>query len=190
MACGGRSAPLVRRGHRRLGGRLTTVRRAMRLSSSSGASARGAGSQGSVSSGIKSPPVRVLALASRALGAERIEDPTRGVRPRMLPLHHAPLIFQGAEHESLRSQYAREPAAGCVGLFFVAIRVMVAEPYNPHLFESGAVRRSVPLDGRVDQPAIAASWFWDVATGRPRSRPDPEPGIAPRWAPRSERPSR
>src|SRR2546422_2025324 len=93
MACGGRYAPLVRRGHRRLGGRLTTVRRAMRLSSSSGASARGAGSQGSVSSGIKSPPVRVLALASRALGAERIEDPPRGLRPRMLPLHHAPPIL-------------------------------------------------------------------------------------------------
>src|SRR6266705_1275052 len=75
----------------------------------------------------------------------------------MLLLHHAPLIFQGAEHESLRSQYAREPATGCVGLFFVAIRVMVAEPYNPHVFESGAVRRSVPLDGR--------------STNRPSQRP-------------------
>ena len=108
----------------------------------------------------------------------------------MLPLHHAPPIFQGAERESLRSQHAGEPATGSVGLLFVAIRVMVAEPYNPHVFESGAVRRSVPLDGRVDQPAIAASWFWEVATGPPKSRPDPEPGIAPRLALRSERPSR
>src|SRR5947209_11450105 len=65
MACRGRYAPLVPRGHRRLGGRLTTVRRASRLSGSSGASARGAGSQGSVSSGIRSPPVRALAPASR-----------------------------------------------------------------------------------------------------------------------------
>jgi len=42
-------------------------------------------------------------------------------------LHHDPPIFQGAEHESLRSLYAGEPATGCVGLFFVAMRVMVAE---------------------------------------------------------------
>src|SRR5437867_10732703 len=87
MACRGRYGPLVRQGHGRLAGRLTTVRRASRLSGSSGASARGAGSQGSVSSGIRSPPVRLLALASRALGAERIERPLGGLRPRMLPLH-------------------------------------------------------------------------------------------------------
>jgi len=125
MAGCGRDAPLVRRGHRRLGRRLTTVRRASRLSGSSGASARGAGSNGSVSSGIRSPPVRVLALAMGALGAERIERSPRGLRPRRLPLHHAPPPFRGAEHESLRSQYAGEPATGCVGLFFVAMRVMV-----------------------------------------------------------------
>src|SRR5207245_10468046 len=94
----------------------------MRLSSSSEASARGAGSQGSVSSGIKSPPVRVLALASRALGAERIEDATRGLRPRMLRLHDSPLTFEGPKHESLRSQYALDPATGCVGLSFVLLR--------------------------------------------------------------------
>src|SRR2546425_9746330 len=135
MVSHGRYASLVGRGPRRLGGRLTTVRRASRLSGSSGASARGAGSQGSVSSGIRSPPVHVSALASRALGAERIEDPPRGLRPRMLPLHHAPPIFRGAEHESLRSQYAGKPATGCVGLFFVAIRVMVAEPYDLHVFQ-------------------------------------------------------
>src|SRR2546425_9247176 len=136
MVSHGRYASLIHRGHRRLGGRLTTVRRASRLSGFSGASARGAGSQGSVSSGIRSPPVRVLARALGALAAERIErPPPRGLRPRMLPLHHAPPIFQGAEHESLRPQYAGKPATGCVGLFFVAIRVMVAEPYNLHVFQ-------------------------------------------------------
>src|SRR5206468_5874615 len=79
--------------------------------------------------------------------------PPRGLRPRMLPLHHAPPIFQGAEHESLRSQYAGRPATGRVGLFFVAIRVMVANPYIPHVFESGAAVVPFPRDGRVDKPA-------------------------------------
>src|SRR5712691_8306003 len=116
MACGGQYGSLVRRGHRRLGGHLTTVRRGSLLSGSSRASARGAGSLGSVSSGIRSPPVRILALACGAIGGERIERPPRGLPPRMLPLHHAPPIFRGAEHESLCSQYAGEPAPGGVGL--------------------------------------------------------------------------
>jgi len=131
----GRYAALIRRGHRRLGGRLTTVRRASRLSGSSGASARGAGSQGSVSSGIRSPPVRVWALVSAAVGAERIERPHRGLRPRRLPLHHAPPIFRGAEHESLRSQCAGEPATGCVGLFFVATQVIVSPTQDLQVFQ-------------------------------------------------------
>ena len=53
----------------------------------------------------------------------------------MLPLHHAPLIFQGAKHESLRSQYAREPATGCVGLSFVSMRFMVVETQDLHVFQ-------------------------------------------------------
>src|SRR5438128_4777342 len=75
MTRGGRYAPLVGRGHRRLGGRLTTVRAASRLSGSSGASASGAESNGSVSSGIRSPPTVFCALAPGAFGAERVERP-------------------------------------------------------------------------------------------------------------------
>ena len=67
--------------------------------------------------------------------AERVERPPRGLRPRMLPLHHAPPIFRGAEHESLCSRYAGEPATGCVGLFFVAMRVMVVEAQDLHVFQ-------------------------------------------------------
>ena len=52
----GRTAPLVRAGHRRHGGALTTGGRATRPSGSRGASAIGAGSRGSASSGIRSPP--------------------------------------------------------------------------------------------------------------------------------------
>src|SRR5436309_16022191 len=33
--------------------------------------------------------------SGRELRAERIEEPPRGLRPRMLPLHHAPPIFRG-----------------------------------------------------------------------------------------------
>src|SRR2546422_8808774 len=122
MACRGRYAPLVPRGHRRLGGRLTTVRRASRLSGSSGASARGAGSQGCVSSGIRSPPVRVLAPASRTREPSELKarPEVYGLRCCLTP---CPAIFRGAEHESLRSQYAGEPATGCVGLLFVAMWV-------------------------------------------------------------------
>ncbi len=158
MACCGRSAPLVRRGHRRLGGRLTTVRRASRTSGSSGASARGAGSHGSVSSGIKSPPVRVLALASRALGAERIEDPPRGLRPRMLPL--TPCPANSSEAQNTRAFALRRPgsppraASVCYSWRHAS---WCARPYNPHVFQSGAVRRPVPLDGLIDQTAITAS---------------------------------
>lgn len=32
----------------------------------------------------------LLVLGSRVIGAERVERPPRGLRPRMLPLHHAP----------------------------------------------------------------------------------------------------
>ena len=124
MACRGRYAPLVPRGHRRLGGRLTTVRRASRLSGSSGASARGAGSQGSVSSGIRSPPVRVLAPASRTREPSELPPASRSTASDAA-LTPCPAIFRGAEHESLRSQYAGEPATGCVGLLFVAVWVMV-----------------------------------------------------------------
>src|SRR5438552_18070229 len=44
----------------------------------------------------------------------------------MLPLHHAPSIFQGAEYERTRSQYAGKPATGSLGLCFAATRVMLA----------------------------------------------------------------
>src|SRR2546428_3956620 len=94
MACLGRYAPLVRRGRRRLVGHLTTLRRASRLSGSSGASARGAGSQGSVSSGIKSPPVPILPSRREQSGQSEFERPPRGLRARLLPLHHAPPIFR------------------------------------------------------------------------------------------------
>src|SRR5438309_373055 len=124
MACRGRYAPLVCRGHCRLGGRLTTVRRASRLSSSLGASAHGAGSQGSVSSGIRSPPVRVLAPASRTpVPSElkaHVEVYGHGCCPYIMPRQ----IFRSAEHESRCSQYAGEPPTGCLGLFFVAMRVI------------------------------------------------------------------
>ena len=68
----------------------------------------------------------LFGLTWRAIGAGRIERPPRGLRPRMLPLHHAPSIFQGAEHERTRSQYAGKPATGSLGLCFAATRVMLA----------------------------------------------------------------
>ena len=59
----------------------------------------------------------------------------------MLPLHHAPSIFQGAEHERTRSQYAGRPATGSLGLCFAAIRVMVAEAQETHMFQHGGIHR-------------------------------------------------
>ncbi len=50
----------------------------------------------------------------------------------MLPLHHAPTRFRAAEHESLRSQYAGEPATGRLGIF-VATRVKASSRrFRPH----------------------------------------------------------
>src|SRR5207247_7753926 len=105
-----------------------------------GASARGAGSLGSVSCGIKSPPM-LFGLTWSAIGAERIERPPRGLRPRIQPLHHAPPIFQGAELERTRSQYAGKPATGSRGLCVVATRVMVAKPQGLHIFQHGGIHR-------------------------------------------------
>src|SRR5947208_14127932 len=130
----GRYAALVRRGHRRHGGRLTTVRRASRLSGSSGASARGAGSQGSVSSGIRSPPVRVLAPASRTREPSELPPASRSTASDAA-LTPCPAIFRGQEHETLCSQYAGEPAPGGVGLLFVAMWVMVVEGQALHVFQ-------------------------------------------------------
>src|SRR5437899_2657892 len=47
-----------------------------------------------------------------------------------------------------------------------------ARPYNPHVFQSGAVHRPVPLDSRVDQAAITAS----PCLGSPL-RSDPSHGL-------------
>ncbi len=157
MACCGRSAPLVRRGHRRLGGRLTTVRRASRTSGSSGASARGAGSHGSVSSGIRSPPVRVLALASRALGAERIERPSRGLRPRLCPCTMPRQSYEAQNTRAFALNTPGSPPRAASVCCSWGCRSWCACPYNPHIFQSGAVHRPVALDGRVDQAAITAS---------------------------------
>src|SRR5437899_1173965 len=157
MACGGRSAPLVRRGHRRLGGRLTTVRRASRLSGSSGASARGAGSHGSVSSGIKSPPVRVLALASGTLGPSEsnahLEVYGLGCCPYIMPR-------QTSEAQNTRAFALRTPGSpprAASVCYSWRCGSWCAPTYNPHVFQSGAVRRPVPLDGLIDQTAITAS---------------------------------
>src|SRR5207249_9296358 len=189
MAGCGRYAALVRRGHRRHGGRLTTARRASRLSSSSEASARGAGSQRYASSGIKSPPVRVLALASGALGASEsnahLEVYGLGCCPYIMPR-------QSSEAQNTRA-FALDtpgspPRAVSVGCLW-RCRSWCAPPYNPHVFQSGAVRRPVPLDGRVDQAATTTSHPWDVAMERSTSRTDPERETAPSWALRWEKPS-
>src|SRR5207249_11745830 len=71
MAGCGRYAALVRRGHRRHGGRLTTVRRASRLSGSSGASARGAGSHGPVVAALDF--LLLVVLAPRLPRGERAD---------------------------------------------------------------------------------------------------------------------
>src|SRR5207249_6017759 len=92
----GSAAALIRVGNRRLGDALTTGGRGPRPSGSRGASAIGAGSRGSASSGIRSPP-----FPRSCIGAERIERPPRDLQARMLPLHHAPPIFRAAEHGEL-----------------------------------------------------------------------------------------
>ncbi len=61
----------------------------------------------------------------------------------MQPLHHAPSIFQSAEHESPRSQYAGKPATGSLGLVFVAIRVMLAGTQKLHVFQHGGIGSAV-----------------------------------------------
>src|SRR5207249_7275192 len=189
MACRGRYAPLVRRGHRRHGGRLTTVRSASRLSGSSGASARGAGSQGSVSSGIRSPPVRVLAPASRTREPSELPPASRSTASDAA-LTPCPAIFRGAEHESLCSQYAGEPATGAASVCCSwRCGSWCARPYNPHVFQSGAVRHPFPLGGRVDQAATTASRCVDVVMEQSKSRADPERETAPSWVLRLEKPS-
>src|SRR6266571_1605971 len=75
----------------------------------------------------------------------------------MMPLHQAPPIFRGAEHKSLRYQYAGEPATGCVGLLFVAIQVMVCPSLQSACISKWRRQSSRSLDGRVDQAAITAS---------------------------------
>ena len=62
----GRAAPLFATGDRRLGGALTTGGRGPWPSGSSGASAIGAGSRGSASSGIRSPPFSLVRNRGRA----------------------------------------------------------------------------------------------------------------------------
>ena len=135
----GLAAPLIRAGDRRLGDALTTGGRGPRPSGSRGASAIDAGSRGSASSGIRSPPF----LGRISIGAERVGRPPPGLQPRMLPLHHAPPISSEPENtESSRSQYAGKPATGRFGLGVVEIRVMVRRARKAGLFQRAAGVRS------------------------------------------------
>ncbi len=63
-----------------------------------------------------------------------------------------PAIFQGAERESLRPQYGGKPAAGSVGLFFVAMRVMAGRPRRSMYFNlRTSIRRQVGIPSRSRQ---------------------------------------
>ena len=107
--CGGRvqreeatrvgAAPLARKGAPVRSGALTTGGRGTRPSGCGEASAVGAGSPRSVACGISSPP---FAAQCSGIGAERVERPSRGLQPRMLPLHHAPFP-SGRKRERVRS---------------------------------------------------------------------------------------
>jgi len=66
-----------------------------------------------------------------------------------------PANLPGAEHESLRSQYAGKPATGRVGLFFVAIRVMVGRTDDLHVFQHG------DLGSAVANRAANNAWRWN-----------------------------
>jgi len=119
-----------------------------------------------------------MALASRAIGAERIERPPRGLRPRMLPLHHAPPIFQGAEHESLRSQYAGKPATGCLGLLFVAMQVMVAGTQGLRVFQHADLGSAVAKPGGSTPRCFGiSSASASPAARSARSSADATPGV-------------
>src|SRR5213593_887856 len=121
---------LIRAGNRRLGDALTTGGRAPRPSGSRGASARGAGPRGSVSSGIKSPP----SLFSCESGQSESNAHRRIYSPECCRYTTPRQTSEPQNTESSRSQYAGKPAAGRFG-FFVAMRVMVLDSREPGLFQ-------------------------------------------------------
>src|SRR2546427_10420064 len=135
MACRGRYAPLVPRGHRRLGGAspLFAAHRGFQVLQEPAHAApdpKGPFLPESDHLLFVSWPSRVERSGANESNAH-LEVYGLGCCPYTMPRQ----IFRGAEHESLRSQYAGEPAMGCVGLLFVAMRVMVVETKDLHVFQ-------------------------------------------------------
>ena len=113
-----------------------------------------------------------------ARGRANRTPPPRGLRPRMLPLHHAPPIFQGAEHESLRPQYAGKPATGCLGLLFVAMQVMVAGTQGLRVFQHADLGSAVAKPGGSTPRCFGiSSASASPAARSARSSADATPGV-------------
>ena len=115
--------------------------------------------------------------------------PPRGLRPRMLPLHHAPPSSEAQNTRAFALNTPGSPRRAASVCCSWRCGSWCARPYNPHVFQSGAVRHPFPLGGRVDQAATTASRCVDVVMERSKSRADPERETVPSWVLRLEKPS-
>src|SRR2546427_6712375 len=185
MACRGRYAPLVPRGHRRLGGAspLFAAHRGFQVLQEPAHAAPDP-------KGPFLPESDHLLFASWPPRLERGNRanyrPPRGLRPRMLPLHHAPPSSEAQNTRAFDLNTPGSPPRAASVCRSWRCGSWCARPYNPHVFQSGAVRGPVPWTAASTKRPPQRPSSWDVTMERSKSRADPERETAPSWVLRWE----
>ena len=105
-------------------------------------------------------------------------------------LHHAPPFFKAENTGAFALNTLGGPPRAVSVYSSWRYGSSCPDPYNPHVFQSGAVRGPVPWTAASTKRPPQRPSSWDVTMERSKSRADPDRETAPSWVLRLEKPSR